>query len=157
MSDAQILSQGLIGFRISAAIGTGLLRWLLEGCQMCLERGFPLKLVRRIALEDAVMTDDAAIDFVEPDLVSILHRARFLPATDNIRVRFEDTHHLFVGRYFFSLQDETDGLIDHLLSTRHKSCQGISELFRLSLGLPAQLRLGLERPGHRFSVISSSS
>jgi hypothetical protein len=36
---------------------------------MCLQAGLPLALVGRIAIQDAIVTDDAAIHFVEPDFM----------------------------------------------------------------------------------------
>src|SRR3972149_6957261 len=117
---------------------------------MELERGFPLQLVWWIAVQDAVMTDDAAIDFIEPDFMPILHWMRWLAATDDIGMRLKNADDLFTSRHWLSLQHAPNSLLDHLLCTGHEGGQGVTETLSFSLGVPSQLRLGLNRPRHRF-------
>src|SRR3989304_3148657 len=144
------MSQSFVGFGIQAAIGTGLLRRVLESCLMGLERGFPLQLVRRIAVQDAVMTDDAAIDFIEPDLMPILHWMRRLAPTDDIGMRLKNADDLFTSGHGLFLQHAPNSLLDHLLYTGNEGGQGVAETLSLALGVPSQLRLGLDSPRHRF-------
>src|SRR3990172_4442317 len=144
------MSQGFVGFGIQAAVSTGWMRRFLESGQMGLERGFPLQLVRRIAFQDAVMADNAAIDFIEPDLMAILHWMRRLAATDDIGMRFKNADDLFSRGHWLSLQHATNGLLDHLLCTGNEGDQGVSETLSFSLGVLSQLRLGLDSPRHRF-------
>ena len=80
---AQVVSQLLVRFGVETAITTGLLRRLVEGFEMGFQTGLPLLFIGRIAVQDAVVAHQAPFDLVDPDLVSILYRTRFLAATDN--------------------------------------------------------------------------
>src|SRR5271157_6013107 len=81
--DTEFFRELLVGFRIQTSIGTGLLRRIVECGLMRFQAGFPLLLIRRIAFQDAVVTHQSAFHFIEPDLVSILHRMRFFSTANN--------------------------------------------------------------------------
>src|SRR5215207_8593682 len=119
---------------------------MLECFDVSLQAWLPLFLSTRVTIQNSVMTDESPFDFVEPELVSILHWFCFLAATNDIGMRFKDTDDLFCGRHLLALQDPTSRLIHHLSGTRNKSVESLSQLLRFLLGLLLQLLLGLNRP-----------
>ena len=73
--DTELLSQVLVGGRVNAAIGTGLIGWPSEKLDVMRKSGLPLGVIAGIAVENAIVADDAAIEFIEPSLVAQIQRA----------------------------------------------------------------------------------
>src|SRR4030067_502297 len=121
--DAHVLSQLFVARRIEAAVGAGLLGWMLEELLMCLQAWLPLLCVGRIALQNAIVTDDAAVHFVEPDFVTVFHGVRFLAAADNVCVRFKDADDFLLRRNLLVLKDAPLGLADYSFGERDEVLQ----------------------------------
>ena len=88
--DAQVLCKLFVQFGRQAAIGTGLLGWLVEGLHMGLQTGFPLLLIAGVAIQNTIVTDQTAFDLVQPQLVSVLDGTRLLTAPDDVGMLLTD-------------------------------------------------------------------
>lgn len=119
---------------------------MLKSFDVSLQTWLPLFLLTRVTIQNTVMAEDAAFHFVEPDLVSILHRLRFLATHNDIGMFFKDTDDLFFCRHLFTLQDPTDGLLDYLSGKRDEVIEGFDQSLCTALRLFLQLLLGLKRP-----------
>src|SRR5438093_777755 len=118
---------------------------------MSFETGFPLLFIFWVTVQDAVVTDDAAIYFVEPDLVTILHGVQFLATADDVRVRLKDTHEFLTSRHLLLFEHAADGLINHLLAARDESGQALRQTFGALALRVLKLFQHLSSPFHRFS------
>ncbi len=112
---------------------------------MVSKAGFPLPAVWRVAIQDAVVADDASLDLVQPHFATELDRLVGLPTTDDGGVRLEDTDDLITCRYLLALKDPPFGLGDNLLNAGKELFQGGLQLLRLLVPLALQGRQHLLR------------
>ena len=69
------------------------------------------------------MRHNTAIYLIEPNLVPVLDRVRFLTPTNNVRVRLENAQYLVLGWHLLILQNSAFGLIHHFLGQWNEGCQ----------------------------------
>ena len=128
---AQVTCELFVRFGEHAAIGRRQLGRMPKQFPMVFQARTPLRLVGRIAGENAILGDEAAIDFTVPELAAKFGftRGRFAPL-DNGRVRLKQTHDLFWRRHRLVLQDPPRGLLNHAAYQGHivrqeiRECQG---------------------------------
>ena len=120
------LGGGFIVGRIDAAVGCGSGGRMAKKVAMMLQAERPLILVvRGIAGQNAVFTDQTAVHFTIPDLASEFSLAwRCFAALDDGRMRFEQTDHLFWGRHRLLLEDPACRLRDDTLGQGQEMLQG---------------------------------
>jgi hypothetical protein len=83
------------------------------------QTGDPLLVIRWIALQNPILTDDAAVHFAIPQFVSELRFVgRTLPALNNCGVRFKQTDNFLCGGHLFLLKHAPGGLVNHLADQR---------------------------------------
>jgi hypothetical protein len=68
--DPEVVSELFVHLRMDAPISTRLSRWPAKLLEMMLKGWLPLGVVSRIAIKNAIVADNPAIDFIEPDLWS---------------------------------------------------------------------------------------
>jgi len=106
---------------------------------MMLQAGSPLILiVRGIAGQEAILTDQAAVHFTVPDLAPEfgVARRRFA-ALDDGRMRFEQTDHLVRGGHRLTLEHPARRLRDYPLHQGQEMLQGGRQRHRLQAVRPA--------------------
>src|SRR5574341_1935037 len=100
------------------SVGTGETGRASEQAAVMVEAGWPLVFVGWVAIQDTIMTNEATLDFIEPDLASELGVMPGFATLNDGRVRLEQADQLQVRREFFALKDPAHGLADHVLNTR---------------------------------------
>ena len=89
--DTGLGGPAFIGGRMHPAISTGLVGRSSKLLDMLLKTGLPLVFITGIARQNAVVADDAAIDFIQPDLMSKLDRFVGFAAFDDVGVWLKET------------------------------------------------------------------
>lgn len=105
--------------RVNAPVGGGFIGRMPEELAMMLDTRQPLVRLRRIAGEQSIVCDQAAVAFDIPDLTTVLclMRTRFA-APDDGCVRFKQTDEFLAGRHAFAVEDAPRRLSDDLLDQR---------------------------------------
>src|SRR3972149_3119606 len=129
MFNTHFLSSLFVGGGIQTSVCAGLLRGMVEGGLVGFQAGLPLMFIRRIAIQNAIVADNSAIHFVEPDFMTIFHRASFLASTNDVRVRFKDADDFLLGWHTLVLKDPPPGLVYHLFGQGNKVLQRCAHLF----------------------------
>jgi hypothetical protein len=126
--DADITGELFIRFGEHAAISRSQLGWAPKQFLMIVQTGTPLCIVGRIAPENPILGDDAAIDFAVPELASkfSLLRGCFAPL-NNRGVRLKQTDDLFWCRHRHMLEDSPRSLLNHATHQGHILCQEIGK------------------------------
>src|SRR5450759_4569561 len=129
MLNTHFLSSLFVGGGIQASVCAGLFRGVVEGGLVGFQAGLPLMFIRRIAIQNAIMADNPAIHFVEPDFMTIFHRAGFLPSANDVSMSFKDADDFLLGWHTLVLKDPPPGLVYHLFCQGNKVLQRCAHLF----------------------------
>ena len=121
--DTLVLSIGFVDGRVETSVATGLVGWFTKAAAMAVESWLPLGVIRRIALEDRPVADEATIDLIQPDFVPKLGFLANLVATNDGGVRLKEADKLLRGRDAFPAKDAAHGLVDE----ERMDLQGASE------------------------------
>ena len=121
----------------------------MEGFEVGLQTGFPLQLIPGVAIQNAVVTNQTAFDFVQPELVSVLDRMGLFAAPMDVGMLFKQTDDFCRSRDLLMVQNASLGLLHHLFDQRHEMGERFSQSFGFRLRALAQLlfRLGCPLDG----------
>ena len=121
----------LVGGGVDPAIPCEQAGRTLEDAQMMLQTGRQLGVLGRIALQDGVPADNAALDFVQPDHAPKFRGPSRLPFADDRGLRLKQAHDFLCRWHDFPLEDPAGRLGDHLADQRDDVGHGGSQWLAL--------------------------
>ncbi len=81
------------------------------------EAGLPLVGIRRITVQDTIVTDEASLYLIQPDFAAELGFMTGFAAPNNGGVRLEQTDQFEIGRQLLITKDPPQRLAHHLSDT----------------------------------------
>jgi hypothetical protein len=115
--DPLLPSVYLIRRRLHTTISTDLVGGFTKLVDMAINGRLPLVTVRRIASENAVITDNSALNLIQPDLVSKFSGAIGFAAFDDVSMGLEQADQFVLGRHAFLIENPSHCLINDLLGS----------------------------------------
>jgi hypothetical protein len=141
---------------VNTPISAHLVGWSAKALDMVLEAMQPLLIIIGVTFQHLPASDDASLDFIQPDFVTIFRGfPGFVPA-DDVRMRLEQADNLLTGRHFFTLKHTPHALRDHLLGSRDKGFQEGSQSVGFLVGHYLQGRQNLLSLHNRLPVALTS-
>ena len=109
--DSLLLSVGFVLGRIESSVSANLIRRPAELLYMIVNGGLPLGIFGWIAGQDRPASDNAAVGFIQPDLVTKLGLLARLLAANDIRVWLKEADQFLLRWHRLAVEDTTDGLV----------------------------------------------
>src|SRR5512133_773525 len=112
------------------------MRRCIKDLSMMVQTGTKLVGIGRVARQDSITADNAALHFIEPDHAAKLDRFTGLPFADNGRMRFKQTDQLLVRWNALAVEHTALGLAYDLLHARDERGQLVGQSLRVRLTDP---------------------